>query len=119
MARLRRCRLKVVVAAVDVHDRQRGELRIRNIVQTAHHNGDKLLAFQPIPARKGFDPAVTAEQMMDAVGAELIVTMKTNEPALGRQSSAGVAEKLYGSRFADFSLTRFAVERWPARHPAS
>src|SRR5262245_25508830 len=73
MPRLGRRRLKVVVQAVDVDHGERRALRIRNAVETAHHDGDHRLAVRPRRASERFDPALLAEQVMDALRTELIV----------------------------------------------
>src|SRR5688572_14967375 len=64
---------EVVVAPVDVHDRKRGEVCIRHVVESSHHHRDERLAALTLAASEGFDAAVLAEQMVDVMAAELVV----------------------------------------------
>jgi hypothetical protein len=73
VARLRRRRLKVIIAPIDVHDRKGRKLRIWNIVQTTHDHGNEPRTSGAGTSRKRLDSTVFAEQMLDTPGAELIL----------------------------------------------
>ena len=52
---------EVIVAPVDVHDRQRSEVCIRHVVDSRQHHRDQRLAALTLAASEGFDAAVLAE----------------------------------------------------------
>src|SRR5688572_5268763 len=64
---------EVIVAPIDVHDRKRGEVCIRYVVESHQHHRDERFTALTLAASEGFDAAVLAEQMMDVMRTELVV----------------------------------------------
>src|SRR5689334_12458004 len=104
--RLRRRRLEVVVASIDIGHRERGELFIREIVQTADDNGDELTVGRRAHVRKRLDPASLAEHVIDAVGAEVVLA----ERVLALQ------EAKVGTIDGDQPVAALAADRAVASH---
>src|SRR5687768_1864925 len=64
---------EIIVAPVDVHDLERGEVCIRQVVDSRQHHRDECLTALTLAASEGFDAAVLAEQVVDVIAAELVV----------------------------------------------
>src|SRR5688500_6746962 len=64
---------EIIVAPIDVHDRKRGEVCIRHVVDSRQHHRYECLTALTLAASEGFDAAVLAEQVMDVIAAELVV----------------------------------------------